>query len=341
MILTILKIIGIILLVILLLVVALLLLVLFMPVVYRGSGEAHEGHIKGEVTVNWLFHALFFSLVYDDTREEKVVKNISVFGIPLEKIKALLSGKKDPEKEKAARKKKLEKLKENDPETYERLREEARERRRLERERLKAEEEAEKEKEARQKEALKRKKAKVKKRAAYSVETTYSAIRRFVRRTVIYAVEFIQDLFWLPWDITNRMRTIFRKVRDILGTVSRWSQFIFDPSTMRLLRTLIKVLKKLLGHIRPREFKGNVTFGFEDPYQTGLVLAGAESCYPLWCRSVVIAPDFTQKTLEGDLMLRGRIFLSYVVWQALKVLFDKDVKRAIKFLKQEKERTNG
>ena len=341
MILTILKIIGIILLVILLIVVALLMLVLLWPVSYQGDAEAHEGIKKADVSVSWLLKALCFRLSYDETREQKLIKGISIFGIPLEKIKALLSRKKDPEKEKEARKKKLKKLKETDPETYEKLREEAKERRRLERERLKAEEEAEKAEEARKQAALKKKKAKPAKRAAFSARRVLNAVRRAERHAGVYFLEFVEDLLTLPGMIIHKVREISRNVRTIFATVRRWARYLFDPSFMRMLRKVLWRVKKLLWHMRPRRVQGKITFGMEDPYQTGIILAGADSVYPLWSRSLVLIPDFGNKILEGDVAFKGRLFLGYVLYQGVRVLLDKDVKRAIKFLKQEKERTNG
>jgi len=340
-ILSILKIIGIILLVIIALVIALLLLVLLWPVTYKASADLKPEVKRGGAKVSWLLGLLQFRVAFDSSLEKPLAKDIRIFGISLEKIKNLLKGKDKGEKEKEARKKKLKKLKEKDPETYERLREEARERRRLEREKLKAEEEAEKKAEAARREELKKKRAKPRKKLAFTRETAIHAVRRFVRHTVVYFVQFMEDLFSLPGLIAHKVKEVAGKVRNTAGMVSRWAGFASDASTWQAVGFILKKLKKMLRHIRPRKISGHITYGFEDPYQTGLVLAGAESFYPVWGKSFDLVPDFAEKRLEGDAALRGHIIIGYVIWQAVLVWFNKDVKKVLAFLKAEKERKNG
>ena len=70
MILSILKIIGIILLVIIALVIALLLLVLLWPVTYKASADLKPEVKKGGATVSWLFGALKLRLTFDSSLEK-------------------------------------------------------------------------------------------------------------------------------------------------------------------------------------------------------------------------------------------------------------------------------
>ena len=341
MILTILKIIGIILLVIIALVIALLLLVLLWPVTYKASADLKPEIKKGGATVSWLLGALKLRLTFDSSLEKPFVRDIRIFGISLDRIKSLLKGKDKGEKAKEARKKKLKKLKEKDPERYEQLREEARERRRLEREKLKAEEEAEKQAEAARRAELKKTRARPRKKIAFTRDTVIHAIRRFVRHTLVYFVQFIQDLVSLPGLIIHKIGEIAAKIKSAAGMASRWLGFATDAGTWQAVGFILKKLKKLLRHIRPRKISGHLIYGFDDPYQTGLVLAGAEAFYPVWGRSFTLDPDFATKRLEGEAALKGHIVIGYVIWQALMVWFNKDVKEVIAFLKHEKEIKNG
>ena len=341
MILTILKIIGIVLLVIIALVIILLLLVLLWPVSYRAEGVANDEAKKAKADVTWLLGAVHLALDFDLAREQRLIKTLTIFGIPFEKIQSLLKGKKAGEKDKEARKKKLKKLKEKDPETYRRLYEEAKERRRLEKQKLKEEEEARKAEEARKRAEMKRKRVKAKKRLSLTAESIEGSIRHAVLTALFCLREFFEDLFMLPGLIWHKLSQINAKIRNALTLAVHIAMLLMTPSTMRALRVVLIRLRKLLRHIFPKKCAGHVVFGFEDPFQTGLVLAGVESLYPLWCRNLAVAPDFTRQKLDAEIRLSGRMIISYVVYQALRVWFDKDFKRVKAFLKQEKERTNG
>ena len=105
-ILTILKILGIILLVILGLLLAIVLSVLFVPVRYQLEGEKPSpgwGEANGKIRVSWLLHLIHLRIQY---REKKLDWECYLFGVPLKKAGAALKRwKKKRRKKKAQRRK--------------------------------------------------------------------------------------------------------------------------------------------------------------------------------------------------------------------------------------------
>ena len=51
--------------------------------------------------------------------------------------------------------------------------------------------------------------------------------------------------------------------------------------------------------------------------------------FPLYYDHIDITPDFSEKRLEGDIMIKGRIRLWTVGWCVLKVIWNKNVKITI------------
>lgn len=82
----------------------------------------------------------------------------------------------------------------------------------------------------------------------------------------------------------------------------------------------------MLRHILPRRIRGNITFGFDDPALTGQLLGVVGMFYPLYKNKFRMAPVFDQALLEGELRLKGRIFVCYLLWTAWKVWINKDIK---------------
>lgn len=91
---------------------------------------------------------------------------------------------------------------------------------------------------------------------------------------------------------------------------------------------------KLLRHVMPKKIKGSLIFGFDDPSATGKTYGMICAIYPIIPGDLTLIPDFTRAVLECDLLIKGRIFLIYVLIQGLRIYFNKEVKAAIKQMKK-------
>lgn len=98
---------------------------------------------------------------------------------------------------------------------------------------------------------------------------------------------------------------------------------------------LWKKTKGLLHHILPRRMTGRIHFGFEDPSKTENVSLFSMLIF-LTKENLVIEPEFETEELilEGDIAFRGRIRLGYLVYVALSVVLNKNIRRQYKRLRQ-------
>lgn len=106
-----------------------------------------------------------------------------------------------------------------------------------------------------------------------------------------------------------------------------------------------QILKKeiliFLKHLRPRTLQGHIRFGMEDPYNTGRILALLSSLYPFYGDKVQIYPEFDQVVLEGELKMKGRIYLFTIV-KALWILYcSKEIRKTYHDYKQIKKSLTG
>jgi hypothetical protein len=85
-------------------------------------------------------------------------------------------------------------------------------------------------------------------------------------------------------------------------------------------------LKVLLKGILPRNVRGEVHFGTEDPALTGEILGGISIFYPIFMDNVKVYPDFEQSCLEGELQIKGRLRLVTVVYIAIRLLLNKNIR---------------
>ena len=123
---------------------------------------------------------------------------------------------------------------------------------------------------------------------------------------------------------------------NIDGYIDIYNSNEFQSSFALCKKKLLSVLKSIL----PRKIKGNVTFGKEDaPDTVGMVYSLYSVLYPKIGKNLVLTPDFTRDTLCADVVIKGKIRLCVVIFAAVRIYFDKNVKKLLKMLK--KEKSNG
>ena len=93
---------------------------------------------------------------------------------------------------------------------------------------------------------------------------------------------------------------------------------------------VIRYIKTLLKVIKPKHVEGRVHFGLDDPAATGEIIGGLSMIMPLYDSYLDIKPDFEKQIIEGLLKGYGRIRLCSIALIALKVLFNKNLIKVVK-----------
>jgi len=94
--------------------------------------------------------------------------------------------------------------------------------------------------------------------------------------------------------------------------------------TQGLVRKVLSALGRIIVHISPRILYINAVVGFDDPAYTGWLNAAKEIlAAPLARRNISIRTVFDEERLEGEFLIRGRIWLVYVILVAASVAVTK------------------
>ena len=82
--------------------------------------------------------------------------------------------------------------------------------------------------------------------------------------------------------------------------------------------------------------EGDLDYGFDDGYRMGQVTGFAATFYPIYGKHLRVTPHFEKKILTGHLQGKGRIRIGFLVWQIIRTLLNKDMRRLIvKIVKKE------
>lgn len=356
----ILKIIGILLAVLLGLILLLLLIVLFVPFRYYAYGSKRGDNLQGKVKVSWLFHGISFAVEYKD---KTAITDIRILGIPLDKLSSFFQHFKrkgrpsktqeatcqlqsesetiikpnidlntdlstDLKIEKHAELKKQNTVQsstyapeipsEHMPGTLDSV--SGRESRKSETVVIKVQEELDNKDE----DFVSSPKEKI---------SIWSRIKEMFGRII----HLVKSIAGIPAKIIGFFKNIALTIQSVCAKISYWKEFMADERTKEAIRLCRKTIGKILHHIMPRTVKGELVFGFEDPYTTGQLLAGICAFYPLYQDHILISPMFDQEILEGELTVKGRIYTFVFVYLAVKLYFDSNIKFVINRFQHKEE----
>ena len=281
-ILTILKIIGIVLACLVGFVLLILLLVLFFPIRYRLSGDGENTAIQADGKVSWLFGLLTALAHYQDL---DLSYRVYVLGIKL--IKGSLKDRGDSKTGSEGEKpvKKESPMKEAMPEPEE-------------------------EKEP---------------------EIEMIDISDAVTRPAP-GVNEKEDLYDKVEKFFEKLSARYEKLR---MKVEQAETILTSQVTKRAVKTVKEQLFHILDHIKPKKIEGFLNFGLEDPANTAIIYGTIDILAESVSRGkLIITPEFYQKGISMDLMISGRIFLGYLLLCALRVFFNRDVRKVVRVIRR-------
>ncbi len=117
-----------------------------------------------------------------------------------------------------------------------------------------------------------------------------------------------------------------------------WKKYADDEHNRIAVEYIKKRTIKLLKKIAPKKIKGFVHFGFEDPATTGSVLVFLSLIYPVLPKKLKIDPGFEDTDIYGDVVIKGKIRLINIATAFLGVWFNRDCRRMWQIYKKHKEK---
>lgn len=159
------------------------------------------------------------------------------------------------------------------------------------------------------------------------------------------------------WDklraIPKILRSIFTKIKSIFENMQYTIQNICDriksvSDTIEYYRGVIEgeafqrsfalckgELLSILKSLKPDKFEAALVVGTDDPAATGEILAVCGMLYPVLGPKVNVAGDFERKRLEGRVFIKGKLRFFTFVRTAVRIYFNKDIRKLYGLLKKE------
>ena len=134
----------------------------------------------------------------------------------------------------------------------------------------------------------------------------------------------------------NIEEKINSKLDKLKKTINKFKKFWNLKCTVKTRNYLKKYLVGLVKHIGPRSVKGYVRYGFGDPCKTGQI-TGYLSLLPfVYSKHFSLEPDFHEKIIDTELLIKGRIRLGYIIRIVLNINIWRTILVARKIFKGKK-----
>ncbi|MBR6642032.1 MAG: hypothetical protein IKL28_00030 [Lachnospiraceae bacterium] len=127
------------------------------------------------------------------------------------------------------------------------------------------------------------------------------------------------------------------KIKKLIHQKEEVQRILGKPETKTAMKFVWSKLGRLLKHILPRKIKGYLAYGADNPATTGQVLGILSVLYARTGQLLEIRPNFTEKQLECDVLIKGRIQVFTLLVIAVKVALNKELRQVIKEFKGIKE----
>lgn len=128
-------------------------------------------------------------------------------------------------------------------------------------------------------------------------------------------------------NIVNKIRNLIRSLSNIRRKLNLILDFLRNEANKEGFRFTYECILKLLKHIKPTKLKSRLVFGTGDPCSTGQILGLFGILYGFYGNDLNITPDFENKVFEGTHYARGRIRLFTVLIIVGGFLLDKRFKQ--------------
>ena len=133
--------------------------------------------------------------------------------------------------------------------------------------------------------------------------------------------------------IKYTFRNIYDKIKKIWQNITYYTELLQDRETRLLFLHVKRRVWKILKSIRPRKLKAQILFGTGSPDTTGYAYGVYGMLLPLLGPDVIVTPDFCEAVFQGSFSAAGHITMAVLIWHTIRILFDKRLKRFLNRLK--------
>ena len=156
-----------------------------------------------------------------------------------------------------------------------------------------------------------------------------------IREIIDKIKQFVEKIKAFFKNIQYTIRKFCDKIKSVLDNIEYYRAVLESEPFKQSLQLCQSELKSVFKALKPDKFETAITIGMDDPATTGQILAIYGMLYPFIGQNIQITGDFERTHVEGNIYIRGKIRAFTFLRAAIRVYFNKDLKKLIKLFKKE------
>ncbi len=138
-----------------------------------------------------------------------------------------------------------------------------------------------------------------------------------------------------PFDkIKYKITSLYDKIKQISEKIRQILFILNDERDQEAVKELLFRVRILLKHVLPRKGLLRLHLGMKSPAETGQTIGMIYTLYPVYTDHLLLEPDFDEKVIDADLDMRGHVQLIFVLIAALRIFFNKDIRRLYRHIQK-------
>ena len=146
---------------------------------------------------------------------------------------------------------------------------------------------------------------------------------------------FKEKIIYTWQKICDKINKVFTKIKYIIANIKKYTGIIQTGEFKEAFELCKGSLARLFRMIKPRKLKVSGKVGMTSPDQTGYVCAVIGVIAPFFKKQIHVIPDFENFIINGNVLIKGRIYIFVILIIGIKVFFDKNIRKVIDMFKQE------
>ncbi|MGN0514221.1 MAG: DUF2953 domain-containing protein [Lachnospiraceae bacterium] len=160
-----------------------------------------------------------------------------------------------------------------------------------------------------------------------SDESVSDTVKESKFKAVINKIKLIISKIKHPADIYD---FLIRKWMNFTKKIDKICDEITSPDNREVVLLVLEQIKTLFRHIKPRKHKLYVKAGFSDPSVTGQVLGAYSVINSILHLNFILEPDFNNEVLEAEGKIKGRIRILNLLIILIKLYSNKTIRKWIR-----------
>ncbi len=157
----------------------------------------------------------------------------------------------------------------------------------------------------------------------------------FFSRIVHFISQLPGKIKYTLYKIYDKIKNIVGKTENIRNEAAYYLNIIKSEEFADTFKHCKKQVICIFHQLLPRYFQADIIEGTGDPASTAQILAIFGVLYPFICDHVDVRGDFENITFKANVVFHGRITIFMIIYAGCRLYFNKDVRKLVKQLKKE------